>query len=343
MTFVSLYASFLQARGIDAVLDDHGDALIAGIPALPELLDRNVIGVLPYWSTLQIAGADAAKFLQGQLTCDVALATTRAAVPGAHCTPKGRIRSSFLIARRDDETFWLRVRSDLAVTANAALGKYIVFSKAAIAPQEQLLAIGLHGPAAAAAVRAVAGALPEGLNGVVQTAGGLIVQRDADGLSFEAHVPGDEAAVLWQNAEGFTPASSTFWRWLDIRAGFASVSAATMESFIPQMLNYDGIGAISFTKGCYTGQEIVARAHYRGQVKRHLLRAEIDGVPPAAGTGVLDMDGRATGEVVEAVDSGDGSSELLAVVGGDEGATGQLRLSATETPAPGGGPALRVL
>ncbi|EEF22736.1 conserved hypothetical protein, partial [Ricinus communis] len=160
------YAHFLQARGVAATFDEHGDALVATTPALPQLLDRDVISVLPYWSTLQVAGPDAAKFLQGQLTCDVAQATTTQAVPGAHCTPKGRIRSSFLIGRRDEQTHWLRVRSDLLTTASAALGKYIVFSKAAIAAQEQLAVLGLYGPNAAAAIASFAGAAPQGLNGV---------------------------------------------------------------------------------------------------------------------------------------------------------------------------------
>lgn len=339
----SAYANFLATHGVTASIDAQGEAVIASTPPLPTLLERNVISPLPLWSFLQVTGLDSAKFLQGQLTCDIADATSSRAVPAAHCTPKGRMRSSFLVAQRDNDTYWLRVRSDVGADASTALGKYIVFSKAKITAQPQLLALGLNGPGAAAAIAAFAGQAPEGLNAVIQTAGGLIVQRDANGQRFEAWLPQDEAETLWRRCDGFLPVSSTFWRWLDIRAGFASVTASTIESFIPQMLNYDQIGAISFTKGCYTGQEIVARAHYRGQVKRRLQHAEVSAPAATPGTSLTDANGRAIGEIVEAVDRGDGYSELLAVVGGDENAPPELHLPLTDSLNGGSSVILRVL
>lgn len=317
--------------------------------ALPSLLDRNTISALPYWSFLQIAGLDSSKFLQGQLTCDIAGASETHATPGAHCTPKGRMLSSFWIARRDPQTYWLRVRADIAAGATAALAKYIVFSKAKISKQEQLLALGLNGPDAAAAIKAFGGNLPAGMNGVVSTAGGLIVQLDEAGLRFEAWLPEDEAIALWQSCKNFATVNPDFWRWLDIRAGLASVSAGTVEAFIPQMLNYEQIGGISFTKGCYTGQEIVARTQYRGQVKRHLVRAEVSAAAPAPGSDIVGADGRALGQVVDAVERGDGVSDLLIVVSGDENTRPSLHLppvlaeSQKEPTSLQGGPELRVL
>jgi len=296
--------------------------------ALPSLLDRNTIAALPYWSFLQVAGPDSSKFLQGQLTCDIAGASETHATPGAHCTPKGRMQSSFWIARRDADTYWLRVRADIATSASAALGKYIVFSKAKISAQEQLLALGLNGPDAAATIKVFAGNLPTGINGVVRTPGGLIVQLDAAGQRFEAWLPEDEAIALWQSSKDFEAVNPDFWRWLDIRAELASVGAATVEAFIPQMLNYEQIGGISFTKGCYTGQEIVARTQYRGQVKRHLVRAEVAAAVPTPGSDIIGVDGRALGQVVDAVDRGDGNSELLIVVSGDENTRPSLYLQA---------------
>jgi folate-binding protein YgfZ len=339
----SAYADFLTAQGVMAVFDSNDDVIVASTPPLPTLLDRNVITALPFWSLLQIAGPDSAKFLQGQLTCDIAMATPTQAVPGAHCTPKGRMRSNFLIVERADAMYWLRTRTDISADAAAALGKYIVFSKAKISAQDALIALGLSGPGAAAAIAAFAGSAPQGMNAAIQTAGGVIVQRDAIGQRFEAWLPADEAATLWRWCGDFLPVSSTFWRWREIVDGLASITAATVESFIPLMLNYDQIGAISFTKGCYTGQEIVARTHYRGQVKRRLVRAEVLAPAAAPGTSLTDINGRAIGEIVDAVDRGDGHSELLAVVSGDENAPPELRLHLTETIVPGGGSSLRVL
>ena len=318
---------------VSFVLEDFFAAIgqhtaIKDVP-LPDLLDSNTLAALPYWSFLQVAGPDAGKFLQGQLTCDIAGASETHATPGAHCTPKGRMQSSFWIARRDAETYWLRVQAEIVAGATAALAKYIVFSKAKISAQ-QLLGVGLNGPDAAAMIRAFAGKLPEAMNGVVLTAGGLVVQLDELGQRFEAWLPEHEAIALGQSCKNFEPVSPDFWRWLDIRAGLASVSAGTVEAFIPQMLNYEQIGGVSFTKGCYTGQEIVARTQYRGQVKRHLLRAEVAAPAPAAGSDIVGVEGRAVGQVVDAVDRGDGLSEMLIVASGDESTRPRLYLSASE-------------
>lgn len=318
---------------------EHGDAVLPEAAPLPHQLQHNTMAALPYWTFLQISGPDSAKFLQGQLTCDIATATTTHATPGAHCSPKGRMLSSFLIAQRSADAFWLRVRSDIAEPASAALKKYMVFSKATLTEQPQLFGVGLQGPEAADAVAAVAGAIPSAQFGVVQTAGGLFVQLDAEAQRFEAWLPLDEAEALARHCASFAPIGSAFWRWLDIRAGMASIGAATTDTLIPQMLNYHLNGGVSFTKGCYTGQEIVARTQYRGQVKRHLLRTETTasatGTTPLPGTDVLGSDGRAVGQIIDAVNRGDGHIELLIVASGEENAPPPMYLADPE-PASGG-------
>jgi folate-binding protein YgfZ len=311
------FAPFLQQTDRPTRFDAD-EFIVDGAAPLPVLLDRNTRTLLPQWSILQVAGPDAAKFLQGQLTCDINALTASTATPGAHCTPKGRMLSSFLIAHPQPDTYWLRVRTAIRASASAALAKYIVFSKAKLQAQTPLLVIGLAGPDAAAAVRGCAGAVPAGQFGVVTTAEGAIVQLDNEGRRFEAWLPPAAALALWQQCGSFEIAGSAFWRWLDIRAGWASIEAGTVEAFIPQMLNYDRNGAISFSKGCYTGQEIVARAHYRGQVKRHLLRASAAAAAPLAGSDVVGADGRTLGQIAAAVDRGDGQCDVLLVAGGDE-------------------------
>jgi folate-binding protein YgfZ len=290
---------------------------IEGSEPLPNLPGHNVRTLLPHWSILQVAGPDAGKFLQGQLTCDIDALTAATATPGAHCTPKGRMLSSFLVAHPQPDTYWLRVRTAIRDSACAALAKYIVFSKAKLQAQTPLVAIGLSGPDAAAAVRRFASDAPASQYGVTAAAGGVIVQLDAVGQRFEAWLPQDAALALWQQCGDFEVAGSAFWRWLDIHAGWASVEAGTVEAFIPQMLNYDRNGAVSFSKGCYTGQEIVARAHYRGQVKRHLLQARAAAPAPLAGSDVAGADGRALGQIAAAVDRGDGYCDVLLVAAGD--------------------------
>ena len=114
------------------------------------------------------------------------------------------------------------------------------------------------------------------------------------------------------------PANGAAWELLNIRAGLAYVTDGTIEAFIPQMINLPEVGAVSFSKGCYTGQEVISRAHYRGAVKRrmqHLVAPAAAG-SPAPGDPVF-ADGKSAGTVVSAVSAGD-SVEVLAVVSGDD-------------------------
>lgn len=311
--------SFLHSVASTARLTGNRDVVADDGGLLAELVALNTIAALPHWSILQVAGIDASKFLQGQLSCDIQLATESHATLGAHCSPKGRMLSSFLIARPQADTYWLRVHADIRDSASAALGKYAVFSKARIEPQTQLIALGIAGPDAAAMIETFAGQKPAGLYAVICVQQGVIVQLDTDARRFECWLPAPAAQALWQQCSQFRAVGSAFWRWLDIRDGVATIEAGTVDTFIPQMLNYHLNGGVSFSKGCYTGQEIVARAQYRGQVKRHLLRAQAQTAAPVVGGDVVGAEGRTLGQIVGAVDRGDGYCELLLVAGGEDG------------------------
>ena len=309
---------FLQAIAAELLPGD--ECRFAGEPAQLSTLDTaDTITPLSHCGLLAIAGADAEKFLQGQITCSATEVTATLSSPGAYCTPKGRMVASFQLLRTGPERFLLRMRRDLLGAAAQTFGKYIVFSKAKLAPVDELVGVGLHGLRTAALVRELAGRTPAAINATIACADGFALQRDTAGTWFECWLPLAAAQDLWQRANPQCIAVGTrYWRWLGIRAGLAEVCAATAEAFIPQMLNYHLTGAVNFKKGCYTGQEIVARAYYRGQVKRHLLRAALDGAAPAAGTIVTDTGGRTAGTVVDAVAVADGAAELLAVCASDD-------------------------
>lgn len=316
-------------RAIGAAETDAGDVLCTGDSATLSSLDGDtVISPLGHYAVLAVEGPDGGKFLQGQLTCDVTAVTDSRAQPGACCSVKGRMLASFALARRDAEHHWLRLRRDIAAATVQHLGKYAVFFKAGLRVAEELIGIGLHGPGAAAALAACTSARPEGRYGVAATEGGLALQLDAAGQWFECWLPAAEAEALWRHCQGdLRPAGTPYWRWLCIRAGLAEISAATVDQFIPQMLNLHLTGAVSFNKGCYTGQEIVARAHYRGQVKRHLHRAAVAAAAPAPGTEVETAGGQKVGVVVESVAVEAGRAELLAVLN-DGALTPEAPLSA---------------
>lgn len=295
------------------------ECAFADAPAeLAELDQHDTIVPLSHYGLLAVEGIDAEKFLQGQITCSAVEVSTTLSSPGAYCTVKGRVVTSFQLMRVGADRFLLRMRRDLLDSAAQTLSKYIVFSKAKLTRADDLIGIGLHGPNAAALVREFFDATPAGINATITAAGGFALQRDEAGTWFECWLPQPAAQELWKSglAKG-SAAGTAYWHWLSIRAGLAEVSAASADTFIPQMLNYHLTGAVNFKKGCYTGQEIVARAYYRGQVKRHLIRATLNGPAPAVGAAITDAGGRALGSVVNSVATAAGSAELLGVCGGD--------------------------
>ncbi len=273
--------------------------------------DAGVTRLIPMTehSLLTVAGADAKKFLQGQLTCDLDRLEAGEWCLGAHCSPKGRMISSFLLAQDGDELL-LRLRDNIAESALAALRKYIVFSKATITPSGRL-------------PLAISGTLPAGLPFPLPEPGKFLNQptgtmiRRADDL-LEIWVQPSYLQQVLDALSKVAQASSADWlRLYHVQAGFAEVEAATQEKFIPQMFNYQQIDGISFKKGCYTGQEIVARMQYRGQLKKSLYQAVVDSATPLPpGTELQDADG-ATGTVVESVNRG-AQQVLLAVTGRDK-------------------------
>lgn len=308
--------AFLQSIG--AALDSDGNAVFpGGAQPIDWLSTQNVIVPLSHYGVLEVRGPDAEKFLQGQITCSAAEVTPALSSPGAFCTAKGRVVASFQLLRPDSDVFLLRMRHDLLDIAARTFSKYIVFSKAKLQIAETI-GIGLHGPHIATVLRELVGALPEHHNGTVRYGEGMLLQMDSSGAQYEFWGPAATVSALWTHCISQSVAvASSFWRWLQIRNGIAEIGAATTEMFLPHMLNYHIVGAINFKKGCYTGQEIVARTHYRGQVKRHLLRAALDGLPPVAGSEIVDSEGKSVGNVVDAVAVTAESAELLAVVAGD--------------------------
>jgi tRNA-modifying protein YgfZ len=299
-----------------------------GPQAFSALAATLTIAPLAPYGILEMHGPDSAKFLQGQLTCDVQEVGPTRSTPGAYCTQKGRMLSSFQLLRREDDRLWLRMRADLIENTAGTLGKYAVFSKAKLARRIDIVGFGVHGPGAADFLQQSFGGAPAGQNATLVTGDALLLQRDSAGDWFECWLPATAAADLWQQSTAYaSPAGTEFWRWLVLRSGFGEISAATAELFIPQMLNYHVNGAVNFKKGCYTGQEIVARTHYRGQVKRHAqLAACSSALAPQPGAEVLGAAGNIIGNVVDSARVDGDRYELLVVVADSEGTAGSVRL-----------------
>jgi len=273
---------------------------------------------------LAVRGADAAKFLQGQLTCNLNYLNAEYSSLGARCTPKGRMTSSFRILA-EGEGFLLAMAKDLLESQLTDLKKYAVFSKATLSDDSaQWARFGLSG---ADAVLAELGLQLSGEADQVARADGLIAIGLGQGR-VELWAPTERAAATADLLQARLPhAELNDWLLGQVRAGVGQVFGATRELFIPQMINLQAVGGVSFKKGCYTGQEIVARMQYLGRLKRRLQRLKFDGAElPEPGRELFSpVHSTSVGEVVLAARAADGV-ELLAVLQDDAAADGNVRL-----------------
>ncbi|MCM2318137.1 MAG: folate-binding protein YgfZ [Pseudomonas sp.] len=286
---------------------------------------------LDHEGVIAVRGVDAAKFLQGQLTCNLNYLNLDTSSLGSRCTPKGRMLSSFRIVSLADG-FALAMARELVEAQLADLKKYAVFFKAQLTDESAawvrfglsegdgvLLTLGLDLPAQA---------------GSVARSGALLAVRLHEGRC-ELWAPVSEADSLRPRlAAQLREGSLNDWLLAQVRAGVGQVFGATRELFIPQMLNLQSLGGVSFKKGCYTGQEIVARMQYLGRLKRRLYRLHMDGGElPAPGAELFSpVHGSSVGEVALAARSEDGI-ELLAVLQDNAVEDGRLHLASIEGPA----------
>ncbi|QJP11187.1 YgfZ/GcvT domain-containing protein [Pseudomonas multiresinivorans] len=273
---------------------------------------------------LAVRGADAAKFLQGQLTCNLNYLNAEYSSLGARCTPKGRMTSSFRILA-EGEGFLLAMANDLLDSQLADLKKYAVFSKATLSDDSTQWA--RFGLSAADAILAELKLPLSGEADQVARADGLIAIGLGQGR-VELWVPAERAATIAELLQAHLPhAELNEWLLGQVRAGVGQVFGATRELFIPQMINLQAVGGVSFKKGCYTGQEIVARMQYLGRLKRRLQRLKLDGAKlPEPGRELFSpVHSTSVGEVVLAARAADGV-ELLAVLQDDAAADGNVRL-----------------
>jgi len=258
---------------------------------------------LGHYGLIRFSGPDAQSFLHNQLTCDVAALESGKSTYGSYCNPKGRVLATFLLWR-GGEDYFMQLPSPLREPIQKQISKYILRAKvkAADASPEWVL-MGVAGKGAAALAQRVAG-------------GETVIRLPGERYEI-AVARGKAQAVLAALASEAEKTSPEYWDWLDIRAGVPVVLPATQEAFVPQMLNLDLIGGVSLTKGCYPGQEIVARMHYRGTLKQRMYLANIAGSDsPQPGDKLYspDFGEQACGTIVNAARSPEGGSDVLAVI-----------------------------
>ena len=246
------------------------------IPASPALdlssaSPASGICELPHLGVIRVAGADAVTFLQGQLTQDVALLGLSQARLAAFCNAKGRMQASFVLFKRSPEEVLLVCSRDILAATLKRLSMFVMRAKASLSDASaDFLLYGMTGTA---------------MKSIAKDDRTPWTKTDIDGENLIFLQPGaGEPRALWCAPVGSALPQGprielALWHWLEVRSGIAMITQPIFEALVPQMLNYESVGGVSFKKGCYPGQEIVARSQFRGTLKRRAYLMHTHGAP----------------------------------------------------------------
>ena len=283
----------------------------------PDLVNDDWRSTLSGHGLIAVRGPDADSFLQGQLTCDIREATLEHSLLGAYCSPKGRALACFRLFRRG-AAIYLELPRALVTPTLTRLNKYVLRAKVTLTNAgDHLCSMGVAGPNAATWVTQRLVAIPEAVNGVIHSghdaSSMTVIRLPGSTPRFQLYGP----APMLQALDSAPENKEEPWRLLDILTGIPAVYPETVDAFVPQMLNLDVVGGISFQKGCYTGQEIVARTHYLGKLKRRMYLARVDSLTaPQPGDPLFSPQtdaGQSAGQLADAARHPDGGYAVLAV------------------------------
>lgn len=280
---------------------------------------------LSHLAILEVSGEDSVEFLQNQFTNDVAALSVGKSQFDGWCTPKGRLTALFRVTRVEEDRFLLILPRDLVDAAEKKLKMFVFRSKVAINNlSDSAVRIGLSGPGAEQQLTAVTEAkpLPATVDDAIITGKCTIVRlRPGPHPRFLVVTDLEPAKKIWSHFDvQSAPVGRGAWELLKIRAGVPSIFLKTQESFVPQMVNLQSINGLSFQKGCYPGQEVVARMEYLGKLKRKMYSIFIheESTPaPTVGSALYSASSssaQGAGEVVSVEKNGDGVWEGLAVI-----------------------------
>lgn len=330
----ALWNEFLVRQG--ALLADQrvlhfGDAA----QEMQAVASGTVIADLSHLGLLALSGDDTVTFLQGQVTNDVKLLAGGNSQYAGYCNAKGRMLALFF-AFTHEGRLCLQLHGALLEPIMKRLKMYVLRSKVLVDNvSDSTVRIGVAGAGAVHALQQIFPAMPQAPHQLTSTDTSTLIRLPGSTPRFEIVTTPEHAPDLWaQLQQQCVPVGSPCWEWLKIQAGIPDVVPATQEAFVPQMLNLDLLDGINFKKGCYTGQEIVARTHYLGKVKRRTHLAHADATTaPRPGDPVYGSDGaEPVGMVVSAAPAPQGGFDLLAEVRLESVAAGPLRCNSVDGP-----------
>lgn len=317
---------------------EHDQVIHFGRPEEERCLaeGHDILVDLSHLALLQVQGPDAQNFLQGQLSNDIRQVSATQAQLSAYCNPKGRMFAIFRIFQRHD-SYYLQLPAALADATLKRLRMFVLRSKLTLghAPDE-LLRLGLSGPNAPQLIAEAVGLLPSGINETSTRDDVTVIRLSGPTPRFELLAPRRQMEPIWTGlARKAAPAGAGPWAWLDIKAGVPTVLPGTVEEFVPQMVNLELLEGVNFKKGCYPGQEIVARMHYLGRLKQRMFLAHVESDrKPQPGTPVFapDFPGQSAGTVVSAEPAPAGGYDLLAVIQLSSVQHGEIHLAMEQGP-----------
>lgn len=270
---------------------------------------------LSHYGIMHVAGEDAATFLQGQLCNDVLRLEVGDAQWNGWCSPKGRLLATFLLWRTT-AGYYAQLPRILQATIQKRLQMYVLRAKVRLIDvSDDLVSLGIAGKMANTSIHAAFGAIPDAPRRAQHTAVGSVIRLSADRFVVVANV--ERAISHWEAFAAHARAvGAGVWDRHSILEGLIEVLPETQDAFVPQMANFELIGGVSFKKGCYTGQEIVARTQYRGILKRRMVRVHGESMTlPKPGDSVFSpaFPGQAAGQIANVAASPAGGFDALVV------------------------------
>ncbi len=278
----------------------------------------NAVFDLQHLALIAVDGDDAEAFLQGQLTNDLSeLAADRVQL-SAWCSPRGRVLTCFLAFRHDGRLL-LQLPERLLEQTLKRMRMFVLRARAVLEDAgASWMRMGLVGAHTEACLRQLVGALPENADELRSVDGASVIRMRGRRPRYEIVGSHDTVVSLWNSCRQVAMAAGAdAWELLEIEAGVASIEPATSDAFVPQMINLDRVGGVSFTKGCYVGQEIVARTQHLGRIKRRMYRAHWNGASGIDAGDSLEVSGASAPFKAQVVNAGavpDGGFDILAVI-----------------------------
>jgi len=311
----STWQDFLLKLGAEL---DNANRLFFNHDARSEINAANKssqIASLDHLGVILVSGDDAQSFLQSQLSNDIKLIDSSSCQISAYCNPKGRILAQFLIIPKGADYYLIFPRSIMEATLKR-LSMFVMRAQVVLQDvSNEFICLGLIGDADINDANLKLPAAPYQVNGMDSI---LIAKLPAPITRHLILAPIQQAQSLWSSLQKHHSASGHHvWQWLDIQAGIPSIGVELSEEFVPQMVNLELIDAVNFKKGCYPGQEIVARMHYLGKPKRRMFKlySQHD-IPPTPGTDIYlkGGDGQSAGKIVLAEPAQSKGIDMLAVI-----------------------------